>query len=62
MGCIHSYSGTHRQTLTHMQLAHNGALDMSSNNINSATHTVLRARGKEKEPSDVDKKKTNLKE
>jgi len=39
--CIHSH---HRQTLMLKQLAHCRALDISPNNINTATYTVLRAR------------------
>lgn len=49
VGCIHSQTGTHRPTLTHMQLAHSGALNISLSNISTATHTVLRARERKNE-------------
>lgn len=52
--CIHSH---HRQTLMLKQLAHCRALDISPNNINTATHTE-RESAKEKESCDKAQKKS----
>lgn len=51
------YTALTGKTLTHMQLADSGALDIPLSNINTATLTLHRARGKEKEYYDKTEKK-----